>query len=169
MHVRLEHTINCDVARYWELYFDSAWIQRMFLEGLGYSQCEVQPAVEIPDGLSRSLRMTPKLNLPDVVGRALGRSLAVSEDGRFSRSTSTWTWQQRPSVLADKITIKGTVQAEPLEPGRCRRISEVTIEARLFGIGGLVERAAESNVRRGVDDSAAWINRDLAKNSQPAS
>jgi hypothetical protein len=163
MITQLRHSIHCSVARYWALQLDPAWSTELLLNGLGFASCDVQPAKDLGTRIERSLTMMPKVNLPDAVERLLGRSLGISETGSLDKATNVWTWKQKLSSMADKISIYGTIRTDPDGPDRCVRVSEVNFEARLFGLGGIVEKAAASNIRDGFEASANWINAWLAK------
>lgn len=166
MLIKIQDVIQCSEARYWELFFQEAWHRRMILEGLGFGAVNVTSFTETPDEIRRDLQMTPKLHLPDAVNRALGSSMAIVESGRFARATRTWTFRHKVSVMTEKLDISGSVQTETDSNGHCRRNGQVNFEARIFGLGSLIERAAEGNTRRGFQDAANWTNRWLAENPQ---
>ena len=41
--------------------------------------------------------------------------------------------------MAEKVRNEGTLRLEPLGDSRVRRIAEITVEAKVFGIGGMIE------------------------------
>lgn len=156
----LNHPLMCSVDRFWDMYLDSGFTREM-LTGLGFARVDVgEPrAVLGRNEKARTMRAVPKLELPTVVARAVGEAFAYVEDGMFDERSRRWTYKSHLSVLSDQFRVGGRIWVEPTKSGRCRRISEVWIEAKIFGIGGLIERAAESNVRDGFRRSALWINR----------
>ncbi len=153
--------INCSEERFWSLYGDDAWLRGMLLEGLGYGGIVIDSNVVTPTGWEREFRMTPKLRAPDAVLKLVG-GMSITDTGRFNRATRTLEFRQRLSVMSDKLLISGTMRTEADGVGRCRRISKVNFEAKVFGLGGLIEKAAESNVRKGFQDGADYVNRWLA-------
>jgi hypothetical protein len=66
-----------------------------------------------------------------------------------------------PSTLADKLFTSGTVRVEPIGTDKVRRIAEMSIEAKIFAVGGLIESTAEKQMRDGWDKSAVFMNRYL--------
>ena len=156
------YDFRCPEERFWELYLDPAWIVRMLTEGLGYTGCRVLRNEETPTGLSRDLVMTPRLNLPGPVAKVIGPSTTITEEGRFDRTTRTWSWKHRLSTMADKFLIGGSMRVAPNGAGQITRQSEVTLECKIFGIGGLVENAAAGDIRSGFAAGADFINRYLA-------
>lgn len=157
----LNHPLMCSVDRYWALFLDREFTRSMLQDGLGFGRAEVGDLKPRPGKAeqTRAMRAFPKLELPAAVARIVGDALAYLEDGTYDASARRWTFQSRTSVLGDRFRVGGRMWAEATPSGRSRRVSEIWIEAKMFGIGGLVERAAESNIRDGYRRSALWINR----------
>ncbi|MEI2620448.1 MAG: DUF2505 family protein [Candidatus Nanopelagicales bacterium] len=61
--------------------------------------------------------------------------------------------------MADKLRQEGTMRIEPIGDSKVRRIAELTMEAKVFGIGGLIESTTEKQLREGWDRSAVFMNR----------
>lgn len=158
----LRHTIDCTPARYWELFFDADWTHDLFDDGLNF-RCEVGPT-EVDGGIRRrTMQVVPKVELPGPVAKLFGDKLGYVEHGRYDEAKQLWHYELRLNILADKIRLGGDMTLEPLGEDRLTRVSVMWVEAKIFGIGGLVEKAAEKNMRDGWDKSADWINRWLAQ------
>lgn len=160
----VEHRLDCTPERHWELFWDAAWNETLIVEGLGFMSCSCTEAVDDGDYRSRQMRVTPKLKVPAAVAKLLGPKLAYTEKGRFHQPTERWEFDTILSVLTEKITMGGAVTIRDEGDGKCTRVTELWTDVKIFGIGGLVERAAESNLRDGWAESARWINGWLAKN-----
>ncbi|MEM9455721.1 MAG: DUF2505 domain-containing protein [Myxococcota bacterium] len=158
----LRHPLDCTPARHWELFFDPEWTRSLIIDGLGFSTCEVKPVRQDGTTRHRDMTVTPKLDLPAAVVKLVGNKLGYTEKGRYDETTQAWTYQLTLNVLTDKIRMGGEVTLEPLGSDRSTRVSKMWVEAKLFGVGGMVEKAAEKNMRDGWSRSAAWINRWLA-------
>ena len=52
---------------------------------------------------------------------------------------------------------------EPAGDGKVRRVSDASIEAKVFGLGGVLEGTAEKEVRDGWDKEAVFMNRWVTK------
>jgi hypothetical protein len=121
------------------------------------------------DGVKiRKMTSTPRLELPDAVARLVGPRLAFTETGRFDVAKRTWEFETKLAVLSDRIKIGGAMHIEPAGDDACFRVASLYADARIFAIGGLVERAAKKNMHTGWDEAAAWINGWLARNPAPA-
>lgn len=152
------HELNCSTARFWELFFDPDFTRDMIVGGLGFASCDVGPLQEADGKRRRRMRVIPKLDIPAPVAKLLGPKLGYEEEGVFDLTKEEWTHAERLSVLSDRIRLGGRMRAEPLGEDRCRRVSELWTKAKILGLGGMVERAAEKNLRDGWNKSAVYIN-----------
>lgn len=162
--LNLTHDLNCPPDRYWKLFLDPDWNRASLLEGLGFVSCETLRFEKVGSVQHRHTLIEPKLDLPDLVRRALGSRLLYTEKGTFDDADRTWRWVITLDALGDKVRLSGHTRVEPLGADRCRRQSFVSIEVSMFGVGGAVDRAASANLVRDWDRSAAWMNGYLAKN-----
>lgn len=162
MKLEITDVIHGTEAEFWALYLDPVWIERMLVVGLEFRGCQILKNEDTATGLRRELKMTPKLSLPDAVVKIVGPSMVITEDGTFDRGTQVWSWRHKMSVMTDKFLISGTIRVVPDGPNRCTRHSDVTFECKLFGVGGLVEKAAASNIRAGFITGGTFINKELA-------
>jgi hypothetical protein len=158
IELTLRHELHCTPERHWKLFFDPEWTRTLILEGLGFNKCEVGPLQTHGDTTERSMRVEPKIDVPGPVARLLGPRLGYNEVGKFHEPTQVWTYELRLSVLSEKIQMGGEVTLQPQGDDRCTRTSKLWMRAKIPVIGGMVERAAEKNMRDGWDKSATWIN-----------
>lgn len=163
MNIRITDVINCSEERFWALYLDPDWMKRLLEEGLGYTGVRVLKCEPTPTGLVRDLVMTPKLNLPGPVAKVIGPSTTITEEGRFDKATRTLSWKHRLSTLADKFAISGSIRLVPNGSDQVTRNSDITLECKIFGIGGLVENAAAGDIKSGFAAGAEFMNRELAR------
>lgn len=159
----LRHVIDCPPERFWELFLDADWTRELFEDGLSF-HCELDPVEESGGTKRRVMRVVPKVDLPKAVAKLFGDKLGYTEHARLDVAKGVWAYELTLNVLSDKIRLGGEMTVEPKGDDRLDRISKMWVEAKIFGVGGLVEKAAEKNMRKGWNDSADWINRWLAKN-----
>lgn len=159
----LRHPLNCTPERHWEMFFDPQWTEDLLTDGLGFS-CDVGP-VRTEGGMRhRDMQVAPVLDLPKAVAKLFSDTLGYVEQGKFDEDKKQWSYTLRLNVLSEKIKLGGDVTLEPLGDDRCTRVSKMWAEAKIFGVGGLIEKAAEKNMRDGWGKSADWINAWIAKN-----
>lgn len=162
----LNHGFECSTERFWALFFDPEWTRSLILEGLGFATCDIEPVVEAGGKKSRTMRVTPKLDIPAAVAKILGPKLGYTENGRLDVATGEWSYEIVLSVMSDRIRMGGKLRVDPDGPGRCKRRSSLWCEVKVFGVGGLIEKAAEKNMRDGWEKASVWTQRWLA--SHPA-
>ncbi len=56
------------------------------------------------------------------------------------------------------------MKIEPKSDGTVTRVVEITMEAKVFGVGGMIEKMTEKSTREGWGKSADFINDYLKKN-----
>ncbi|MBV1857451.1 MAG: DUF2505 domain-containing protein [Nannocystaceae bacterium] len=159
----LEHEINCSEVRFWELFLEPDFTRDMIVDGLGFASCEVGALTDSGDTQLRPMQVVPKLVLPAAVAKILGPRLGYSEAGVWHPKEQWWRYDLRLSVLTERISIGGKVTTKPLGEDKCVRVSSHEVNIKIFGIGSLAERAAETNMVDGWNKSAVWMNRWLAE------
>lgn len=162
---------SCTPATCWESFFNEAYLRTLYLDELEARAFDV---LEVSD-TSRKLRIVPKMKLPAPVAKLIGESFAYEEHGTLDRATNEWTWRMvQPANLdpkskprKDAVTMHGTVRVEPSGEGHCRRIDNFTVEAKIFGLGGLIESSIERELQSARAKEYAFLARWLAPQSAP--
>jgi hypothetical protein len=159
--LRSSHTLACDPDTFWKVFLDPAYTKKLYLEELGFKELEIQEQTET----KRRLRGVPKLNMPGPVMKLLGDRFGFVEDGTFDRAKNEWRWKLTTNTMSDKLFTSGIVRIEPLDGGRCRRNDEVKLEAKVFGIGGLIESSTEKELQNAWKREYAFLDRWLREQS----
>jgi hypothetical protein len=157
--VRVESAIACGVEAFWKLFVDRAFNEALFRDGLAFEQFEI---LEMTD-TRRVVRCTPKVSVPGPLRKLLGDRFSYEERGEMDPSGASWRWEVIPSAMPSKISNSGSVRTEDLGDGRCKRIDEMRIEARVFGVGGLIESSTESQVTDAWKQTAIFTNEWIRK------
>jgi len=156
------HEINCNAETFWKLFFDKSFNETMYRNELGFPRFDILDQQETDAKLTRKVAGQPKMDVPAPVAKLLGSNFAYVEEGTLDKSTKIWRWKLIPSTLADKMRTEGVVRLEPIGDSKVRRIAEIEIEVKVFGVGGLMESSAEKQLRQGWDQSAIFMNKYLA-------
>lgn len=154
----LTHEIDCDTDRFWQIFFDTEFSKRLFREGLEFSAWDLASEKDEGAAVVRVVHAAPKLDLPGPVVKLIGAGFSYVENGRFDKAEKVFRWTIRPSALEGKLRNEGSVRVESLGATKCKRIVDITLEAKVFGVGGLIESSVEKGVRQAWDKSAAYIN-----------
>lgn len=158
------HEIDCDQARFWKLFFDKEFSAELF-KHLSFPKWEVVDQKETETTITRTIKAVPKLDMPGPVAKALGPGFGYTEEGTFDKATKKYTFVIKPSALEGKLKNEGSVRAEAIDGGkRTKRIVDVVAEAKVFGIGGMLESVTEKGTKDGWNKGAQYINDWLKKN-----
>jgi hypothetical protein len=159
--ITLVQDIAGSVDDHWRLFMDEDFDRRQYLEGFGFPKYEL---LENHDGEiehRRRIRVQPKLDVPAAVAKLLGDRFGYVEEGVFDKRSRVYRAKMTTNVLSDRLFSDSVVRVDPVGEGRCKRTCELSVEAKIFGIGGLVEVALEKNLRDGWEKSAAYMNQRL--------
>ncbi len=156
----LNHAINCDVNTFWAGFFNSAFNDKLYRERLAYPIFNNLSQSETDTEIRRKIQAKPNWinKLPGPVIKMLGTDFNYVEEGIFNKSSNLWKWQQKTSSFADKFYIAGDMRVEQVADGQVNRIIKVTLEAKVFGIGGLLETSFETNIRAEADLTAQYFS-----------
>src|SRR6266581_2136317 len=81
----LVQDIATDPENHWRLFLDPEFDRAQYLRGFGFPAYEILEHKETADEVVHRIRVTPKLDLPAVVAKALGPRFAYTEDGTFDK------------------------------------------------------------------------------------
>lgn len=163
MKLSLVYDFACTPQRFWELYYDPAFTERLHREALGSTSIEiVETTGDLATGLTRTLRYGQRPDAPGPVKRLFGDEIVSVEVTTFDPATSTATLVLTPGTLGDKTDIRGTIAIAPGEdPGTCRETFSLEGRVRIFGAGPVVERFIDHQARGAQDKAVAFIRRAL--------
>src|SRR4051812_17756163 len=155
------HEIRCDVDTFWKTFFDKSFNDKLYLEGLGFPAYKTLEQNETETRITRKVHGQPKMSVPGPVAKLIGNNFSYIEEGSFDKATKIWTWKLTPSTLADKMRNEGSVRVEAIGDNKVRRTADLLVEAKIFGLGGLIESTTEKQLRDGWDTSAVFTNKYL--------
>lgn len=163
---RIEHVYDCSADVFWtKIFLDEEYNRRLFLDELHYTAWRVLRSEERGGELHRVIECAPALpsDLPAALKRLLGDGLAYEEYGVLDRAKQRYRVDVKPKSLASKMTITGELWTEPLSAHSCRRVYAAKVEARVLGVGGMIEQRLIDDLQKSYDKSAAFTNRWIAE------
>ncbi len=161
--LNMTHEIRCDEATFWKVFVDKEFNERLYKDALGFPEFAITEQQDGETEYKRKAVGTPKMNAPGPVQKLLGSNFKYTEDGRLDKKAGLWTFKIIPSTLADKMKTEGTVKLEKAGEGKVRRVVEIIIEAKVFGLGGILEGTAEKQFKDGWEKSADFMNKWVAE------
>jgi hypothetical protein len=160
----MTHEFDCSVETFWsKVMFDKEMNEGLFKQALGFPEFNVLELRDTDTEVFRRTVSTPKMDVPGPVAKALGSNFKFTDELRFDKKTRTATFKGIPSTMADKLLTSGTIKCTELGANRCRRVIDVTVEAKVMLIGGLFETTAEKNMRKAYDTGAVYMNKWIAQ------
>ena len=155
--------LPCTPDAIWAAFLDEPYLRALYLEEL---ESPAFAVLEIGE-TSRKLRIVPKMKLPAPVAKLIGDSFAYEEHGTLDRARGEWTWcMVQPANLdpkskprKDAVTMHGTVRVEASGDGHCRRTDDFTVEAKIFGLGGLIESSIDKELQSARAKEYAFLRR----------
>jgi hypothetical protein len=162
--ITLRHEFECDEDTYWQkLTFDPEFNRRLYLEVLRFPGYTLVDQHDDEQKLTRKVHIDPPLgNLPGPVKKAIGDKFSYVEEGTFDKKARRYTFKITPSTMADKTKNFGELYCEKLGDKRIARVAKITVEVKVFMIGGMVEEKIMTDLRHSYD-TAAKFTREYVK------
>ena len=154
----MRHELDCDCDRFWKLFFDKEFNVALF-KALEFPEWKLIDDKETDTEIIRTVKATPKMEAPAAVVKLLGSSFGYDEEGRFNKATKTHKFVIKTNVMTEKLKNEGTVKCEPRGEGKSLRVVEIIAEAKVFGLGGVIESSFEKSFKTGWQKSADFINK----------
>ena len=166
--VHLSHEIHCSPEAFWKLYFDPEFTAALIKEAIKVDDFKIVKFEETDREIHRITTGRPRINAPAAIQKVIGDNFSYTEEARLDRATQTLRWQIRLSTFTDKTRNEGVLRVEPLGPDRIRRIADAEVEAKIFGMGGMMESGMEKQMQEGWAAGAEYTNRWIAAGKAPA-
>ena len=160
--VHLVHEIHCSAEAFWKLYFDPEFTTALITQAIKVDDFKILKFTETDREIHRVSTGRPRINAPAAIQKVIGDNFSYTDEVRFDKSTQTLRWQIRLSTFTDKTRNEGVLRVEPLGPDRVRRIADAEVEARIFGMGGIMESGMEKQMHEGWTAGAEFTNRWIA-------
>src|SRR5262245_19310996 len=138
MLIKISHDFDATEEQFYEVFFDRDTMQRMYREFMGFPEFAI---TQNDDGdlVRRTIVAVPKMEMPAALAKLAGNSIRYTEAGTFDKKSKLYTWKTTTGFMTDKIKHEGVQRVESLGNGKIRRSAEITLEAKVFGIGGMIE------------------------------
>jgi hypothetical protein len=159
---QMKHEMDMSAEKFWELFFNNDLQKEIFVKVLGFPKWEL---LDFKDGDKDIVRVTkaqPKMDVPGPVAKLIGDGFGYTEKGTFDKGSKVYKFVITPSQMPEKIKNEGSVRCEP-KGDKCTRVVDITMEAKIFGVGGMIEKAFEKQTREGWEESAKFPNAHVKK------
>lgn len=152
----LVHDIAGTVDDHWRAFFDPAF-EVAIVAAMRFRSYEVLQREDTEARIYQRTHAVPHLDAAASVAKFFGASFGYVEDGSFDRAQQVWRTRTVPDTLGDRMAADMVMTVEPVGPAS-RRTLAFQLDARVRGVGGLIEAAFEKNLRTGWAGSTAFLN-----------
>lgn len=161
MRFVVDHVFHgTDVDRFAEVYFSEEFNEAV-APITGMKERRLVEERRDPDGkLHRRVRLAPDVSLPGPLQKLVGKEAITYDEVAVYDPAAREARYRIEHKAGDRLEVKGVVRFLPVEGG-VRRVIEGDVDVRVFGVGGLVERFIESEVKKGYEKIAAFLQRWL--------
>jgi hypothetical protein len=160
------YDIECSEETYWDqVFLNEEYNRRFFRDELHFPEWRELSRKEVDGKLFRDVKATPYVGeLPGALKAVIGDGLSYEERGVFDRKNHRYELDAIPSRMADKVSTKIKMFTTVTGENRCRLNVEVTVTARIFMVGTLLEQKTLGDLRRSYDKNGAFSNRYIREN-----
>jgi len=158
--VTVRNEINVDEHTYWTTcVFDPEFNRKLYVEALKFPEWRVLETREDESTIWRRVQVQPPSgSMPGPVKKVLGDALSYIEEGTFNKKTKRYSFKVIPSTLAEKTSIHGEMWVEPLGDKKVARVTKMTVEVKVFMVGGMIEEMVISDLRSSYEKGTTFTN-----------
>jgi hypothetical protein len=158
--ITIKNEINTDEDTYWkECVFNPPFNEKLYKEGLKFPEWKILDSKDDETKLTRRVQVDPPVgNLPAAVKKVIGDRLSYIEEGTFDKAKKKYSFKVIPSSMADKTKVVGEMWVEKLGDKKITRFTKISVEVKIFMVGGLVEDRILSDLRTSYEKGTAFTN-----------
>lgn len=159
MELEFRHDLDCDGPTYFDrcIYDDEFWT-RVYGEILKFPKFETLEMKKDGDVWTRTVRIEPPITgLPGPAKKVIGDRMSYVEVGTYDKKTGRYSFKVTPSTFPDKVKTEGVMWCEP-RGDKSTRIAKITVEVKIFVVGGMIQDKIASDLRQSYDATASFTN-----------
>ncbi len=162
---RIEHIYDCSEEEFWdEVFLDPDYNQTLYEGELRFERWKLVAERREGDLLVREVEAQPPVpDLPGPLKKLAEGGVGYRELGRLDRARKRYTLAVTPQSMANKLTITGELTTKPAGEKKCQRIYVATVEAKVFGVGRLIEQYILDDLQKSYEKAARFTNRWIAE------
>jgi len=162
----VDHTLECSEDVFWDrVFLDEGYNRTLFVQNLKFTSWR-EAKRETKDGLlHRVVEAVPPIGeVPAALKAVIGQGAGYEERGVLDRAKKTYRIEVVPNRMADKIEVRLELSTLPVADNRCRRLVRGTVSAKIFAVGGLLEKKLVSDLEKSYAKSVDITNRFIRDN-----
>jgi hypothetical protein len=164
--ITLRHEIDTDEETYWsKVFFDDTFNKHLFEGELKFPSWKVIESKVDDDKVTRVIQVDPPVaDLPGPMKKVIGDRISYTETGTFDKKSKRYTFKVTPSTLAEKTKVSGELSVERISDKKICRVAKISVEVKVFVVGGMIEDKLISDLRASYEKGAAVSNKFIRDN-----
>ena len=164
--VTLRHEIDTDEDTFWsKIVFDEAFNKKLYEGALKFPKWQLLDSKEDDNKITRRVQVDPPMgDLPGPVKKVIGDKLGYVEEGSFDKKAKRYSFKVTPSTMAEKTKVSGELWVEKIGDKKLRRLCKISVEVKVFVVGGMVEDRIMADLRSSYDNSTKFTNDYIKEN-----
>ncbi len=164
--VTLRHEIDTDEDTFWsKVVFDEGFNKKLYEGALKFPGWKLLDSKDDEAKITRRVQVDPPVgDLPGPVKKVIGDRLAYTEEGSFDKKAKRYAFKVTPSTLAEKTKVNGEMWCEKISEKKIRRVCRISVEVKVFMVGGMVEDRIMQDLRSSYDNSTTFTNQYIKEN-----
>jgi len=164
--ITLRHEIDTDEDTYWaRCVFDAEFNKKLYIDALKFPEWKLLDSKDDDAKIWRKVQVDPPTgNMPGPVKKVIGDRLSYLEEGTFDKKTKRYAFKVTPSTMAEKTKVAGEMWVEKLGDKKIARLTKISVEVKVFMVGGLVEERILSDLRSSYDKGTTFTNQYIKEN-----
>ena len=164
--ITLRHDFETDEDTYWaRCVFDAAFNTKLYIEGLKFPVWKLLDSKDDDAKIWRRVQVDPPVgNLPGPVKKVIGDRLSYVEEGTFDKKTKRYSFKVTPSTMAEKTKVAGEMWVEKAGDKKITRVTKISVEVKIFMVGGMVEERILSDLRTSYDKGSVFTRQYIKEN-----
>lgn len=158
--ITLRHEIDTDEDTYWaKCVFDADFNKALYTDALKFPIWKLIESKDDDAKLWRRVQVDPPVgNMPGPVKKVIGDKLSYVEEGTFDKKSKRYSFKVTPCTLAEKTKVVGEMWVEKIGDKKIARLTKISVEVKVFMVGGLVEERILSDLRTSYDKGTSFTN-----------
>ena len=164
--ITLRHEIDTDEDTFWaKCVFDADFNKKLYIDTLKFPQWKLLDSKDDDAKLTRKVQVDPPTgSMPGPVKKVIGDRLSYVEEGTFDKKSKRYSFKVTPSTLAEKTKVAGEMWVEKLGEKKIARCCKISVEVKVFMVGGMVEDRILADLRASYDKGTAFTNQYIKDN-----
>lgn len=160
MKVHIEQIYDCDTKEYFESFFNGESRSDREIKGAGAVSFNLLKSHTDGEVWSHVAESIHPVNAAAPVKKIFGETTRLEEHATWRQGTNTIELSYVPEKMKDKISVKGSLEAQSTADGKTRITMDLDVKVKIFGVGGLVEKLVAKEFPEAFAKDCEYFNKN---------